>query len=94
LRLREQARRRARSGEVEVILIEGLETLAEEVRRAFERVSERAVCEELYELDSSLGLSTGHLVTTRFRLARNRHAALKDLAESALDALAGSLREI
>jgi hypothetical protein len=95
VRLREHARRRARNrSEVEVILVESLDTLAADIREAFERVSHRAVTEELCELDASLGLSVGHLITTRFRLMRHHSGALKDLAESAVDALAGSLREI
>lgn len=95
VRLREHARRRARSGsEIEVILVEGLETMAAELRQAFERVSQRAVVEELCELDASLGLSVGQIVNTRFRLMRSRSGALKDLAESAVGALAGSLRDI
>jgi hypothetical protein len=95
VRLREHARRRARSGsEVEVILVEGLDTLAASIREAFERVSYRAVADELCELDTSLGLSVGHLIKTRSQLLSHRSGALKDLAESAVGALAGSLREI
>lgn len=95
VRLREQARRRARSGNgVEVIFIEGVETVAAELQQAFERISQRALTEELCELDTSLGFSIGYMVATRFRLMRNKPAALTDLAESAVGALAGSLREI
>ena len=92
VRLREHARRRARGGsQVEVILIEGLDT-SDELRSAFERASQNALAGELSQLDSSLGLSVGLIVATRFRLMRHE-GALKDLAESAVDALAGSLRE-
>ncbi|HEX8846909.1 MAG TPA: hypothetical protein VF791_19865 [Pyrinomonadaceae bacterium] len=92
VRLREHSRRRARGGsDVEVILIEGVE-VAEELRRAFERVSQRSLAGELSQLDASLGLSVGYIVATRFKLMR-RSEALKDLAESAVGALAGSLRE-
>ena len=92
VRLREHARRRARGGnQVEVILIEGLDA-SEELRLAFERASQNALAGELSQLDSSLGLSVGLIVATRFRLMRHE-GALKDLAESAVDALAGSLRE-
>lgn len=91
-RLREHARRRARAGgEVEVILIEGVDA-RDELRRAFDHVSERSLAGELSVLDESLGLSVGHIVATRFKLME-RTAALKDLAESAVGALAGSLRE-
>ncbi len=92
VRLRERARRRSRGGdEVEVLLIEGVDT-GEELGRAFERVSRNALANELSALDASLGLSAGFVVATRFRLMQ-RAGALKDLAESAVGALAGSLRE-
>ncbi|HJU54062.1 MAG TPA: hypothetical protein VJ715_05805 [Pyrinomonadaceae bacterium] len=92
VRLRERARRRSRGGdEVEVLLIEGVDA-GEELGRAFERVSRNALANELSALDTSLGLSTGFVVATRFRLMQ-RTGALKDLAESAVGALAGSLRE-
>lgn len=89
-RLREHARRRARSENlVEVLLIEGVETAAGELEQAFERVSSRAVAEELSSLDSSLGLSVGHMLTTRFRLMQ-RSGARTDLATNAAGALAGN----
>ncbi|HEX8890826.1 MAG TPA: hypothetical protein VF779_16870 [Pyrinomonadaceae bacterium] len=92
VRLREHARRRARGGgDVEVILIEGVDA-AEELRRAFERVSQKSLAGELSALDASLGLSVGFIVAARFKLMQ-RTGALKDLAESAVGALAGSLRE-
>jgi hypothetical protein len=92
VRLREHERRRARGGgDVEVILIEGVDA-AEELRRAFERVSQKSLAGELSALDASLGLSVGFIVAARFKLMQ-RTGALKDLAESAVGALAGSLRE-
>lgn len=94
VRLREHARRRTRVGsEIEIILIEGMEMVAAELQHAFERASHRALADTLCELDGSFGLSIGHLVATRFRLAQ-KNAALTDLAASAVGALAGSLREI
>ena len=94
LRLREHARRRARAGsELEVMLVEGIEAAGAELRHAFERVSQRALAEHLCELDSSLGINFGHMLSMRFRLMQ-RPAALRDLAASAAGALAGSLREI
>lgn len=91
-RLREHARRRLRGGsDVEVILIEGVDA-TEELRLAFERVSQKALAGELSALDTSLGLSLGFIIATRFRLMP--HAGkLQDVAESAVGALAGSLRE-
>jgi hypothetical protein len=92
-RLREHARRRSRSGsEVEVLLIEGLEAVGFELQQAFERVSKRTLAEELSALDACLGFSVGHMLTTRFRL-RQHAPDLKDLAASAVGALAGSLPE-
>src|ERR1043165_239333 len=92
VRLREHARRRARGGgDVEVILIEGVDA-AEELRRAFERVSQKSLAGELSALDASLGLSVGFIVAARFKLMQ-KAGALKDLDESAVGALAGSLRE-
>jgi hypothetical protein len=93
VRLREHARRRSRGGsDVEVILIEGVDA-TDELRRAFERVSRNALAGELSPLDESLGLSVGFIIATRFHLMH--HAGeLKDLAESAVGALAGSLREV
>lgn len=94
VRLREHARRRARVGnETEVVLIEGMDAAAGELQHAFERASQRALASELCELDASLGFSAGYMVATRFRLMQ-RSDALRDLAESAVGALAGSLREI
>lgn len=93
VRLREHARRRSRSESLtEVLLIEGVETAAGELQQAFERVSNRTLVEELSALDASLGLSVGQMLTTRFRLMQ-RSGALKDLAASAVGALAGSLSE-
>lgn len=93
-RLREHARRRTREGsEVEIIFIEGMDAAAAELQHAFDRASHRALADELCRLDGSLGLSVGYLVATRFRLDQ-KPAALTDLAESAVGALAGSLREI
>jgi hypothetical protein len=92
VRLREHARRRARGGsDVEVILIEGVDA-TDELRPAFERVSQKVLAGELSPLDTSLGLSVGFIIATRFRLMQHA-GALKDLAESAVGALAGSLRE-
>jgi hypothetical protein len=91
-RLREHERRRHRGGsDVEVILIEGVDA-TDELRQAFERVSQKVLAGELSALDTSLGLSVGFIIATRFRLMQ--HAGkLKDLPESAIGALAGSLRE-
>ena len=94
IRLREHARRRARGGsDIEVLLVEGVNSAINELQHAFERVSQRALAEELCALDAALGLSVGHMISTRFRLMQ-KASALSELAESAVGALAGSLREI
>ena len=67
-RLREHARRRTQGGhELELILIEGLDSVAAALQPAFERVASNALAEELWELDTSLG-SARDIIATRFRL--------------------------
>ncbi|HYP02508.1 MAG TPA: hypothetical protein VER76_20120 [Pyrinomonadaceae bacterium] len=91
-RLREHARRRTQGGrELELILVEGLDSLAAELQTAFERVAANALSEELWELDTSLGVSAGQLLSTRFRLIQ-RPGALRDLAASAAASMSGSLQ--
>lgn len=83
LRLREHARRRMQGGRaLELILIEGMDSVAAELQPAFERVATSALAEELWELDTSLGMSAGELIATRFRLMR-RSGALHNLAATA-----------
>ena len=92
-RLREHARRRSRtSGATEVIFVEGLDSAAEELDAAFERIAQDALTRELYELDAGAGFNVGYALAARFRLAR-RKGELQDLAASAAGALAGNLRE-
>jgi hypothetical protein len=93
-RLREHARRRTQSGrELELILVEGMDSVAAELQPAFERVASNALAEELWELDTSLGLSAGQLIATRFRLMHSP-GALGDLAASAAASMSGSLHEL
>lgn len=94
VRLREHARRRARTGsDIEVMLVEGVEAASAQLRHAFERVSQRMLAEELCQLDSSLGINFGHMISARFRLMQRTGAPLRDLAASAAGAVTGSLRE-
>jgi RNA polymerase-binding transcription factor DksA len=88
--LREFARRRAARADVEILLVEGLDAAQEELAKAFERVSERALMNELCELDGGLGFSAGYLIAQRFRLMQ-RPGALAELAESAVAALTTNL---
>jgi hypothetical protein len=77
-RLREHARRRTHSGrELELILIEGMDAVASELRPVFERISAEALTEELWELDASLGLCAGQLLATRFRFMHEKVSGLK-----------------
>lgn len=93
-RLREHQKRRARTGgELGLIMVEGVDAAAGELRQALDAVTLKALAAELYELDAPLGMNAGHLVATRFRLTQ-KPVALQDLAASAAGALAGSLREL
>jgi hypothetical protein len=93
-RMREHQKRRARTvGELDLLLVEGVDGAAAELRQAAERVTQRSLAAELYELDSGLGMSAGHFVAARFRLGQQQ-VALQDLAASAAGAITGSLREI
>jgi hypothetical protein len=66
------ANRMERGGnDFELIIADGAEAAASELRRAFERVSHKALAEQLCELDSSLGLSVPHLIETKFQLLEN-----------------------
>ncbi|MDQ1556980.1 MAG: hypothetical protein QOD32_40 [Pyrinomonadaceae bacterium] len=90
-RLREHARRRTQGGrELELILVEGMDAVAAALQPVFERVSADALAEELWELDTSLGVSAGQLLAARFRL-RHRPGALRDLAASVAASMSGSL---
>jgi hypothetical protein len=93
-RLREHQKRRARTGaELDLLAVEGVDAAAGELRQALERVTQKSLAGELYELDAGLGMNAGAFVAARFRLTQ-RPAALQDLAASAAGALSGSLREI
>lgn len=92
-RLREHARRRTHGGrERELFFIEGIDAVAAELQPIFERIAAKALSEELWELDTSLGVNAGQLIATRFRLMQ-RPGALRDLAASAAASLTGSLLE-
>jgi hypothetical protein len=83
-RLLEHARRRTQGGrELELILIEGMDAVAAQLQPVFERVSADALAEALWELDTSLGMSAGQLLATRFRLMHSPAALRDGLAASA-----------
>jgi hypothetical protein len=92
-RLREHVRRLARAGrELELIFIEGLDAAHTELQPAFQRACDRALSQELWELDTSLGMSVGFLMAARARLLGGTDE-LPEMAASAASAIAGSLRE-
>jgi hypothetical protein len=65
------ARRLTRSGsDFELIIGEGIGAAAQELQRAFERVSQKVLGEQLCELDDNLGSSAALLLTIRFQLLR------------------------
>jgi hypothetical protein len=92
-RLREHVRRLSRAGrEIELIFVEGLDAAHGELQPAFERTSDRALSQELWELDTSLGMSVGYIMAARARVLRGADE-LREVAASAASAIAGSLRE-
>ncbi|HEX7176765.1 MAG TPA: hypothetical protein VF240_15985 [Pyrinomonadaceae bacterium] len=93
-RLREHQKRRARTGaELDLLAVEGVDAAAGELRQALERVTQKSLAGELYELDAGFGMNAGAFVAACFRLTQ-KPVALQDRAASAAGALAGSLREI
>jgi hypothetical protein len=70
------ARRLTRNGsDFELIIGEGIGAAASELQRAFERVSQKVLAEQLCELDDSLGSSAALLLTIRFQLLRQAQEA-------------------
>jgi hypothetical protein len=66
------AQRVARGGnDFELMIADGARAARAELERAFERVSRKALAEQLCGLDASLGFSVPHLITTRFRMLEN-----------------------
>jgi hypothetical protein len=92
-RLREHMRRLARGGrELELILIEGLDAAQGELQPAIQRACDRALSQELWELDTSLGMSVGFMLAARTRLLHGTDE-LRDVSASAASAVAGSVME-
>jgi hypothetical protein len=52
----------------EMIIAEGATAAAFELQRAFGRVSQRALAEQLCELDASLGVNVARFITARFQM--------------------------
>ena len=92
-RLREHMRRLARGGrELELIVVEGLDTAYAELQPLIQRASDRALSQELWELDASLGISIGFVMAARARLLHSSEA-LRDTATAAASAVAGSMAD-
>jgi hypothetical protein len=76
------AGRLARGGnDFELILAEGVGAAEAELRRAFERVSQKVLAEQLCELDASIGLSVAHLIMSRFQMLRDSRDAKREPAQ-------------
>lgn len=77
--LHNHARHRVRAGQnFELILADEAAVAGNELRHAFERVSQRVVAEQLCELDSALGLSISQLIVTKFKLLPQAEEPLQD----------------
>jgi hypothetical protein len=82
------ARRLTRHGnDFELIIGEGVSAAASELQRAFERVSQKVLGEQLCELDESLGVSAALLLTTRFQLLRATAQANRQLSGTDVETL-------
>lgn len=92
-RLREHLRLRAHGGSgPELILIEGMNAVATELQPAFERACDRTFGGELWELDTSLGISICHMLAERTRLLRSA-GEMREMDASDSSAFAESLLE-
>jgi hypothetical protein len=66
------AQRVARIGnDFELMIADGAVTAEAELRRAFERVSQKALAEQLCGLNAGMGLNVPHLITTRFQMLKS-----------------------
>lgn len=81
--------------EFELIIVDGAERAAEELKYALERVSKRAIAEQLCELNASLGFSAARLVSARFELlqkSREDAAQLTGATEASAPVLRDGVR--
>jgi hypothetical protein len=70
--LHNHARRRVQAGhDFEMVLADEAAVAGQELRLAFERVSQRILAEQLCDLDSSIGLSISRLIITKFKLLKS-----------------------
>ncbi|MBV9959950.1 MAG: hypothetical protein JO360_16100 [Acidobacteria bacterium] len=92
LSLHNFANRMTRSGsDFELIIIQGMSTVREELRRSFEQASRQALAEQLCELNSNFGLDVAHFINTRFQLLHEmketNRRALSPVSEEPAQAL-------
>lgn len=69
----------------EVIIAEGASAAASELQRAFNRVSQKVLAEQLCELDTSLGLNVARFITARFQLLQNSSASSRAQLPASID---------
>lgn len=85
------AKRLTRRGtDFELIIGDGVGHAASELQRAFKRVSQKVLVEQLCELDDSLGISVAQLLTTRFQILRGTEDSARP-AQLSIDRPAPSL---
>ncbi len=66
------AKRLERGGnDFELIITDGASALAVELQRAFDRVSQKVLAEQLCELDASLGLNVARFINARFQMLQD-----------------------
>ncbi|HEX8141217.1 MAG TPA: hypothetical protein VF553_01385 [Pyrinomonadaceae bacterium] len=72
------AKRLKRGGsDFELLIAEGMSAAEAEIRQVFARVSQKALAEQLYELDASMGLSVARLIEARFQMLQNSREAAR-----------------
>ena len=70
LLLHNHARHRVRAGQnFELIVADEAAVAGQELSKAFEKVSQRVIAEQVCELDGSLGLNVSQLILTKFKLS-------------------------
>lgn len=83
------ATRLARSGkEIDLMILDGTGASGSELKRSFERVSQKVLAEQLCELDTSLGFSAARLMTARFELRLRQQRPLDNAAPAAAPPMA------
>lgn len=80
LLLQNHARHRVRAGQnFELIVADEAAVAGQELSKAFEKVSQRVIAEQVCELDGSLGLNVSQLIITKFKLSTTAGDAERDV---------------